>query len=194
MVVTLRSAPPSGLGLLGSRPGAWGLSGVPGAPGTFAVPLALGVLAREGAVWGRGTGLSMAPLIRPGDELRLASLDGKRIFRGMLVAYPREARLVIHRVIACHGTGLVAKGDASPVPDPEVPRDQVVGRVVALRGPAGRSVDLEAFPWPFMNRLLGACAWLGSRLSPADPAPSLPWRLAWKALRLPFYLARLLVP
>ncbi len=166
---------------------------MPGAPGTFAVPLALGVLAREGAVWGRGTGLSMAPLIRPGDELRLASLDGKRIFRGMLVAYPREARLVIHRVIAWGEAGVVAKGDASAFPDPPVPREHVVARVVALRGADGRHVDLEAFPWPVLNRLLGVYAWAASRLCREGAAPSLARRVAWKALRLPFYMARLLL-
>ena len=159
--------------------------------GIFAVSLALDVLAREGEVWGRGTGVSMVPLIRPGDELRLTPLDRKRIFRGMLIAYPRAARLVVHRVIAWDGTGVVPKGDASTLPDPVVPWEQVVGRAVALRGASGVCVELEAFPWPLLNRLLGACAWLASRLCPAPWAPSLLRGVAWKALRLPFYGARL---
>lgn len=163
------------------------------AGGAFVVPLALDVLAREGGVWGRGTGVSMLPLIRPGVEIRLVPFDGRRVFRGMLVAYPREARLVVHRVIAWAEAGLVTKGDASAFPDPPVPRDEVVARVVALRGANGRCVDLEAFPWPLLNRLLGTHAWFASRLCREEAAPSLARRAAWKALRLPFYAARLLV-
>lgn len=170
------------------------MSAVPEAPVTFAVPLALEVLARDGGVWGRGTGLSMLPLIRPDDEVRLVLVDPARVVPGMLIAYRREERLVIHRVLACGDAGIVAKGDASAWPDPSVRRDAVLARVVALRSARGRSVDFTAFPWPLLDRLLGAIATLAARpLSDARP-PSLARRLAWKALRVPFYLARLLIP
>jgi hypothetical protein len=77
-----------------------------------------------------------------------------------------------------------------------VPWDRVVARVVALRRPDGRRVDLDAFPWPLVNRLLGRIASLACRLSiGASGDGSWPFlrRLVWKALRLPFYLARLLL-
>ena len=154
----------------------------------------LDVLRREGALWVREASPSMLPLIRPGDELWLVPVSPRGIVRGMLVAYERDAQLVVHRVLASDGTGLVAKGDALVLPDPVVPWDRVVARVVALRRPGGRVVDFEAFPWPLLNRLLGGIASVVCRLSLRAPrdAPLLP-RLGWKALRLPFYLARLLI-
>ncbi len=105
----------------------------------------------------------------------------------MLIAYHREPGLVVHRMVACDETGIVAKGDALAAPDPVVPRDQVVARVVALRRADGRVVDLEAFPWPLLNCLLGAIAFRACRLSGARPLRL----ILWKAYRLPFYAARL---
>ena len=133
----------------------------------------------------------MLPLIQPGDELRLAPFDARQIGGGSVIAYERGARLVIHRVLAAGGSGVVTKGDALASPDPLVPWDRVVARVVALRRPDGRRVDLDAFPWPPVNRLLARVAALAGRLR-LDDAPSLARRLAWKALRAPFYLVRLL--
>ena len=166
------------------------------ARGAAAVPFALDVLARGESLWVREATPSMLPLIRPGDELRLAPFESRTIRAGALIAYRRGAQLVIHRVMAASESGVVAKGDALASPDPLVPWDQVVARVVALRGPDGRLVDLEAFPWPLLNRFLGGIASLAGRLrleASRDAAPSLVRRLVWKALRLPFYLARLVL-
>lgn len=165
---------------------------MPSARGEVAASFALAVLTREGALWVREGSPSMLPLIRPGDELWLAPVKPRRIYRGMLVAYERDARLIVHRVVAADRTGVVAKGDALALADPVVPWDRVVARVVALRRPGGRVVDFDAFPWPLLNRFLGWIASVACRLSLSAPgdAPLLP-RLGWKALRLPFYLARL---
>ena len=160
------------------------------------MPFTLDVLSREGALWVREASPSMLPLIRPGDELWLAPVSPRRISRGMLVAYEREGQLVVHRVIACDEAGIVAKGDALAAPDPVVPRDQVVARVIALRRATGRLVDLDAFPWPLINRLLGGLAFLACSLcreGSRAARPPLLSRLVWKALRVPFYLARLLL-
>ena len=161
--------------------------------GAAAVPLALDALARGESLWVREASPSMLPLIRPGDELKLAPIAPRKIGRGAVVAYRRGAQLVIHRVLAASGSGVVAKGDALASPDPLVPWDRVVARVVALRGPDGRVVDLEAFPWPFVDRLLAGIASLAARVR-LEERPTSPWRrLAWKALRVPFYLARVLL-
>jgi hypothetical protein len=156
---------------------------MPSSRGDVAASLALELLTRDGALWVREASPSMLPLIRPGDELQLAPVGPCRIVRGMLVACLREPGLVVHRVVACDETGVVAKGDALASPDPVVPQDRVVARVVALRRPSGRLVNLEAFPWPLLNRLLGAIASFACR-SPRG-------RLTWKALRLPFHAASL---
>ena len=106
---------------------------MPGSRADFAVPLALDVLARGESLWVREASPSMLPLIQPGDELRLAPFDARQIGGGSVIAYERGARLVIHRVLAASGSGVVAKGDALASPDPLVPWDRVVARVVALR-------------------------------------------------------------
>ncbi|MBI2555358.1 MAG: hypothetical protein HYV92_13285 [Candidatus Rokubacteria bacterium] len=166
---------------------------MPAAPAHVLVSLAQDVLARGERLWVREASASMLPLVRPGDELLLAPLDGRSIRAGALIAYERDAELVIHRVVAASGSGVVTKGDALASPDPLVPWERVVARVVALRGRAGRLVNLEAFPWPLLDRWLGAVASLASGLRLGE-RPSSPWRrLAWKALRVPFYLARLVL-
>jgi len=138
------------------------------------------VLAREGACWVREASPSMAPLVRPGDELCLTPVPPARLRAGALVGYRRADRLVVHRVLARRRAFVVTKGDALGDPDSPVAWEDVVGRVVALRTPAGRRVDLAAFPWPLLDRALAVLAVVGARFEPGGPA--------WKALRAPFHL------
>ena len=169
---------------------------MPAARGAAAVPLTLDVLAHGESVWVGEASPSMLPLIRPGDELLLAPLGSRTIGVGAVIAYRRESQLVIHRVMVASVSGVVMKGDALASPDPLVPWDRVVARVVALRGPDGRLVNLDAFPWPLIDRLLGRMSWIAARLSlesSGEAPPPFVRRLAWKALRLPFYLARLVL-
>ena len=165
---------------------------MPSLRGDVTASFAQEALTRQGALWVREATPSMLPLIRPGDELLLAPLGSRQIRVGALIAYRREAQLIIHRVLAVGGSGVLAKGDALASPDPLVPWDRVVARVVALRRANGRAVNLDAFPWPLLNRLLAGIASVASHLSREAPQP-LTGRLGWKALRVPFYLARLLV-
>lgn len=160
------------------------------------VPFVRDALARHGTAWVRQGSTSMLPLVGPGDALRLAPAEPRRIRPGTLIAYHREGRLVVHRVVARDGAAVVAKGDGLAAPDPPVAWDQVVARVVTLRGRGGRHADLETFPWPLANRLLGTVAHAAGRLrlDAAGHAGRRSWRrLAWKVLRLPFHLARLLL-
>jgi hypothetical protein len=157
--------------------------------------VALEVLTREGCLWVQEASSSMAPLIRPGDWLRLDPLPRGRLSIGTLVAYRSGERLVMHRVLRWSDAGLVAKGDALPSPDPLVPWDHVVGRVNALRRLDGRVVDFGRFPWPALNALLGVIASLAWRLcrdAPEDPTSRPTRRPLWRALRLPFHATGLL--
>ena len=162
-----------------------------------ATSLLLDLLSRDGAVWVREASLSMSPLIRPGDEVCLVCLDKRRVARGSLIAYRREEGLVLHRVLARNGAGVVAKGDALASADPPVGWEEVVGRVTALRRAGKPKINLDAFPWPQVNHALGVVASIACRLAVEDGAgerSSLLPRLAWKLLRAPFFLARCLVP
>ena len=111
---------------------------MPSLRGDVTAAFAREALARQGGLWVKEATPSMLPLIRPGDELRLAPVDPEQIVPGMLIAYRREPGLVVHRVIACDETGVIAKGDALAASDPVVPWHQVIARVVALRRTNGR--------------------------------------------------------
>ena len=173
--------------------------GAAGGPayGGAATALLADLIARDGAAWARQASLSMAPLIQPGDAVRLVALDRGQIARGTLIAYRREEMLVVHRLLAWGEAGVVTKGDALTSPDPLVAWEQVVAQVAALRRTGKPPADLGAFPWPFINGVLSALSAIASRLSAENRTggtwPRLPW-LAWKALRVPFHLARFLVP
>ncbi len=173
--------------------------GAAGGPscGGAAAALLPDVIARDGAAWARQASLSMAPLIQPGDAVRLVSLDREKIARGTLIAYRREGLLVVHRLLAWGEAGLVTKGDALTSPDPLIAWEQVLAQVAALRRSGKPPAELGAFPWPFINGVLSSLSAIASRLSADNGAdgswPRLLW-LAWKALRVPFHLARLLVP
>jgi hypothetical protein len=159
--------------------------------------LLLEVLARHGAVWVREASRSMSPLIREGDEVRLVPPERRRIRQGALIACRREEGLVLHRVLASNEAGVITKGDALASPDPPVGWADVVARVAALRRAGMPSADLDRFPWPPVNRLLGALAAIAGRLRVEEDIGGMPSavpRLAWKALRVPFHLARCLVP
>ncbi|MGE5849491.1 MAG: hypothetical protein ACM362_05140 [Candidatus Methylomirabilota bacterium] len=165
--------------------------------GGVATALLADLIARDGAVWARQASLSMAPLIQPGDAVHLVPLDREQIARGTLIAYRREELLVVHRLLTWGHAGVVTKGDALTSPDPLVAWEQVVAQVTALRRTGKPPADLGAFPWPLINGVLSSISAIASRLSAENGTggswPPLPW-VAWKVLRVPFHLARLLVP
>lgn len=162
-----------------------------------ATPFVVELLARHGAVWVREASWSMSPLIREGDEVRLVPLEPQRITQGALIAYRQGEGLVLHRVLASSEAGVITKGDALASPDPLVGWQDVVARAAGLRRAGMRSADLDTFPWPLVNRLLGALSAMAGRLRVEEDTrgmrPLVP-HLAWKALRVPFHLARCLVP
>ena len=177
----------------GGGVGAWS----PGAKAAVATSLVMEVLARDGEAWVREATLSMSPLIRPGDEVRLIRPDPGRISRGALIACRRAEGLVLHRVLARTDAGVVTKGDALASPDPPVGWEEVVAGVAALRRAGKPEADLNVFPWPVVNHALGVIAAIACRVpveNGAGGARTFLTRLAWKSLRLPFYLARCLVP
>jgi len=90
------------------------------------------------------TGSSMFPFIRAGDVVTLRPRAGALL--GGVIAFLRpEARLVVHRVVARTGAGVVTRGDASPRTDDPVGWGDVLGHVAGVeRG--GRPVGLGLGP------------------------------------------------
>lgn len=110
-------------------------------------------LLREGqAVRFRAAGLSMEPAIRDGDDLTVAPVSIESVRRGDVLLYRAGGRLMAHRVIGrVRGPEGVLRvcGDAPSWEEEQVPRGDVLGRVVAverggrpvtLRGPLARGV------------------------------------------------------
>lgn len=93
----------------------------------------------------------MWPSIRPRDIVFIQRADINRIFPGQIVAFARENRVIIHRVLSktqkLRGDTpelcLITKGDALDGADFPVAREEFLGRVTRIhRG--RRHIDLES--------------------------------------------------
>lgn len=93
-------------------------------------------LRRQGGVWVRARGRSMAPVLRLGDRVRLDPVDPAAVRPGELVAFVGEDGVLrTHRALRYvgmeDGPRLVARGDNERGADPPTPLWAVVGRVGA---------------------------------------------------------------
>jgi signal peptidase I len=147
-----------------------------------AAPFVHDVLARDGAVWVHESSDSMAPLVRTGDRLYLTRTAPADVWPGELVAYSRDGQLVVHRVLSRDAVSLVTKGDGLARRDAAVPLTDVVARVTVIETPRGRRIELDAFPWPALGRLLAVVSRASERTGSSSG-------LAWKLTRLPAHLA-----
>lgn len=100
------------------------------------------VVARFGSARLRVQGSSMLPSIRPGDELDLRGASSHEIKIGDVVAYRRDGRLFVHRVVERNRQELVTRGDTLPQADAPVSASDLLGVVSAVRRD-GRDVTLQ---------------------------------------------------
>ena len=136
------------------------------------------LLEEHGELWTRIATWSMAPLLRPGDLVKLVPCS-IRLFRGELVAIDDADRLLIHRVVGIRRDLVIAKGDALPCVDPARQRTALIGTVIEIR--RRQKVRFRiATRWP--SAFLGAYSLAVSRLG-LPPSGT-----AWRLSRLPFYL------
>jgi hypothetical protein len=127
-------------------------------------------------------GSSMWPVLRPGDTIVIAHGDCD-LRRGDLVAYCREGRVVIHRLLRRQGAGrLLTAGDAQPETDPPVPADAVLGRVVAIQA-SGGEFGLTGGLARLAGGLLAASHPLRGRRGLRKIAAGLAWIGAWAVRR-----------
>jgi hypothetical protein len=117
----------------------------------------------------------MEPWVPDGSVVTLRPVGSERVRRGdVVLARTATDGAVLHRVVggtrgARPGGGtVVLKGDALRAPDPPVPGEDVLARVVGIsRGggavPAGE-VDLDTIPQRVIGRLLGAASLLAPRV------------------------------
>src|SRR6266705_555289 len=70
-------------------------------------------------------GSSMLPSLRPGDEIQLQSIPLSELKRGDIVAYRRDDRLFVHRVIGI--APLMTRGDTLSQADAPVSESELLG-------------------------------------------------------------------
>src|SRR5437868_4610849 len=99
----------------------------------FKVNLAADVLHQFGSARICVQGSSMLPSIRPGDQIELQSTPVSEIKQGDIVAYRRDDRLFVHRVIGKDAAGqLLTRGDTLPQADAPVSESEFLGVVTSV--------------------------------------------------------------
>ncbi|OEU47575.1 MAG: hypothetical protein BA861_04785 [Desulfobacterales bacterium S3730MH5] len=106
-------------------------------------------------------GVSMLPLLRPGDTVSLRLINGDEFKTGELIAFRQDECLIVHRFIKQRkidkSLWLCQKGDNFSGWS-WIPEDDVLGRVESIRG-RGDIIYMNTRPWTWINRVMGI-SWL----------------------------------
>jgi hypothetical protein len=116
----------------------------PATPPPRRVLSGLRALAREQPVALRVRGGCMAPLVGEGERVEVVA--ARCYWPGDVVAFAApDGRLLLHRLLgyrlAARRLACVTQGDGCSIPDPPVPRDRLLGRMV---GPVPLAARLRA--------------------------------------------------
>ena len=104
-------------------------------------------------------GISMLPLLRAGDHVRIKQIKGD-LHRGDIVVFQKTNVLITHRVLHINysdnmHTTYITKGDNSVLPDPPIKSGAIIGKVVAIRRD-NREMKLDNRLWQITNHLIGS--------------------------------------
>ncbi len=109
--------------------------------------LAAEVLRSFGTLRFAATGWSMLPSVWPGETLVVERVQPRQVRIGDVVLIGRDGGLCAHRIVGAVGDSQnrqwITQGDALPVPDRPVDRNELLGRVAYLIR-AGRLVPVPA--------------------------------------------------
>ncbi len=98
-------------------------------------------------------GTSMSPIIRPGDNLIVRSLQADKLTIGDILVFEEHGHLVVHRFVGRQGDRLLEKGDNSFVYR-KLDIGAVLGKVIVVQNTASRH-HYETLHWTIVNRFLG---------------------------------------
>lgn len=124
-------------------------------PSAEVMPLVTDALGRGQRVRLTATGSSMLPLLRPGDTVELAPLDGPPVL-GAVVLVVLADRAWLHRVVRVAADTVWTRGDAGRRTDPPVPLSAVQGQVVGVWR-KGRALGDLTGRWRLAGRLWQWC-------------------------------------
>ena len=104
---------------------------------------------------------SMAPTLHPGYLIEVETCQGKTLHRGDIVvrleadpATGQKEDWIVHRLVGKSTQGWLTKGDAMHAFDPYISSEFILGRVIQIHN-QDRRIDLQRFPWKWVNRYLG---------------------------------------
>lgn len=104
----------------------------------------------------RMKGHSMRPLLRDGrDEAILAPSTGGEVRIGDVVLFRCGRRYILHRVVRRDGERLTLAGDGNYRVSESCSTDEVIGRLIRVVRPSGRSLSCDGWCWQLQSR-----AWL----------------------------------
>ncbi|MCX6332985.1 MAG: signal peptidase I [Bacteroidia bacterium] len=121
------------------------------------------LLAEGTALKVKADGYSMYPSIKPGSVVLIEPLaEGLPPSPGEIIAWKREAGLVVHRLVRIVREGnsisFFTRGDSCAYEDQPIKKEQIAGKVVQLESPDGRILSsgdkLVRKPSYLYNRLI----------------------------------------
>jgi signal peptidase I len=112
----------------------------------------------EGEYYLPVSGISMLPLLRAGDYVRIKQIS-EDLHRGDIVVFQKSNVLITHRILCISkaddsSMSLLTKGDNSIFPDPPIKSRVIIGKVVAIRR-NNREMRLDNRGWQITNHLIG---------------------------------------
>ena len=104
---------------------------------------------------------SMLPTLQAGDTIMVEFSQGKTLRLGDIVVRSECVHSdgeyegwIVHRLVSKSSQDWLTKGDHLHAFDLPVPREAILGRVIQIVH-QGTCIDLQRFPWSWVNRYLG---------------------------------------
>jgi signal peptidase I len=100
-------------------------------------------------------GRSMLPLIKAGDKVILRSCKNKAPRKFDIVAYEREGKIFLHRIIKVFENGTcICKGDNLLRSDKKVQKNELIGLVEIIERKSGKELYMRKIHWRIINALI----------------------------------------
>ena len=109
------------------------------------------------------SGNSMNPMIKNGDWLVLKH-NSNDIKIGSIIAYRREQKIIVHRVIKIDHNSLITKGDFNFHVDPVVDVKNIIGKVIAVKN-RKRLFRIDTIYWNIVAYIIASFPLIFTRIS-----------------------------
>jgi signal peptidase I len=108
------------------------------------------------------SGDSMAPLIKHGDTLEI-EYGFRKIRRGDVLVFKNSGKVIAHRAVkifkACGEEIILPKGDKFSHFDDPISRDDIIGKVTAVKG-VNKSYSFHTIRWKLFNYYLAVLSYV----------------------------------